>query len=329
MFKKVLKISIISILALLLLLAAAITGIYYYGVSRNNAIEAIGKVTLSPPNAKLGETVTATILLKCPWHRKITEAVAEPGKGSSLLDSPQISACKKIRLGYDVWEVKTELRPYRTGTIPAGKLELAYNRYNDKTKDLNGSFVIPSFKSSPLQLKKHQELAVAGELKPVKKISKQNKYMIIAIIAMLIILALILFFSRRKKSGKTIIPSWTVALNDLHHLRSDIKNGRKSLDSGFVSLTDIVRSYLEKRFIIKASKQTTEEFLNDINKNSGPLPKEQRPFLKEFMQAAELVKFAKLPPDESTLNQALVKAEDLVNQTRPQENSETDAKGGE
>jgi len=43
------------------------------------------------------------------------------------------------------------------------------------------------------------------------------------------------------------------------------------------------------------------------------------PFLNEFMQASDMVKFAKLPPDENILIQAVSKAETLVNETRPAE----------
>jgi hypothetical protein len=319
MFGKIIKISIISIIALIIVVGGTICGIYYYGVRQNKAIEVIGKVELTPADVKLGEVVTATILLKCPWHRKPLEAVAQIGKGASLLSAPEISR-QSIGWGYNTWKISTEFKAYRTGNIPAGKIDVSYNRYDDKTTDLSRIFIIPPFKSAPLHLGKTQKIVIADAIEPLKIISNKKMYIIIAVLALLIIAAVILFVIRRYKKEKTIIlPSWAIALNDLHSLRSNIKSGNITLNLGFISLTDIVRGYLEKRFKLPASKQTTEEFLEGINQKSGLLPKVQRPFLKEFMQAAELVKFAKLPPDENTLNQALGKAETLVNETRPED----------
>ena len=319
MFVKTIKISIISIIALIILAGGTIGGIYYYGIRQNKPIELIGYVKLSPQEAKLGEIVTATILLKCPWHRRPVEAVAQVAKGASLLDSPQISR-QSISWGYSTWKISTEFKAYRTGNIPAGKIDVSYNRYNNATNDLKKMFIIPPFKCNPLQLGKTQKIVLASAIEPVKIISNKKMYIIISVLALLVIILIVLFVIRRYKKEKAIIlPSWAIALNDLHSLRNHIKSGDITLNTGFISLTDIVRGYLEKRFKLPASKQTTEEFLVGINQKSGPLPKVQGPFLKEFMQAAELVKFAKLPPDENTLDQALNKAEVLVNETRPED----------
>lgn len=319
MFAKTIKISIISIIALIIVSAGTLGGIYYYSIRQNKPIELIGHLELSPQDAKLGEIITATILLKCPWHRRPVEALAQIAKGASLLSNPQISR-QSIGWGYNIWEVKTEFKAYRTGDIPAGKIDVNYNRYNNATNDLSRMFIIPPFKCSPLRLGKTQKIVLAGAIEPVKIISRKKMYIIISALALLIIILIVLFVIRRYKKEKAIIlPSWAVALNDLHSLRNHIKSRDITLNSGFISLTDIVRAYLEKRFKLPASKQTTEEFLLGINQKNGPLPKVQRPFLKEFMQASELVKFAKLPPDENTLDQALAKAEVLVNETRPED----------
>ncbi len=328
MLAKIIKISIISIAAVIIVVSGTVCGIYYYGVRRNKAVEIIGKVELSPADAKLGQIVTATVLLKCPWHRKVLEAAAQPGKGASLLNAPEISR-RSIRWGYNIWKVSVEFKAYRTGIIPAGKLDVSYNRYNDKTTDLSKVFKIPPFKCAPLALDKKQNIILAGVITPAGKISSKGMYIILGVVALVIIAAIILFIIRRgKKTQIIILPSWTIALHDLHALRNNIKSGSITLNTGFISLTDIVRSYLEKRFKLPVSKQTTQEFLQEINQDGGPLPKVQGPFLKEFMQAADLVKFAKLPPDENTLNQALGKAETLVNETRPADIETNNSEGG-
>jgi hypothetical protein len=326
---KIIKISIISIIALLIILAAGIAGIYYYGVKQNKEIEAVGEVQLSPEKAGLGEAVNAVLLLKCPWHRRPLEASAEPGTGASLVSTPEISR-KSIGFGYNIWQINTEFKPYRTGNIPAGKLAVTYNRYNDKTADLSKVFVIPAFKCEPLRLGKKQDVIIAGKLAPPPGVSRRNIYIIIGIAVLIALVIIILFIVRKYRQAKAAeLPLWLVVLNDLHLLRNNVRSGSVSLNSGFVTLTDIVRGYLEKRFKLPASKQTTEEFLAGINQDGGPLPPEQRPFLKEFMEAAELVKFAKFPPDENILSNALNKAETLVNETRPKDEENENSAGEE
>ena len=319
MFVKIIKISIFSLIALAVVAGGTIGGIYYYGIRQNKAIEAIGSVELNPLDANLGEVITAKILLKCAWHRRPVEAVAQIAKGTSLLEAPEISR-QSIGWGYNIWAVSTKFKAYRTGNIPAGQINISYNRYDSKTTDLSKMFVIPPFICKALHLGKTQKIVIANAIVPEKIINDKKMLIIISVLALLIIILIVLFIIRRRRKEKAIVlPSWTIALNDLHSLRNNIKSGNVALDTGFISLTDIVRGYLEKRFKLPASKQTTEEFLGGINQPDGPLPKVQRPFLKEFMQASELVKFAKLPPDENTLDQALGKAEVLVNETRPED----------
>lgn len=324
---KVIKIPVISILALLIILAAGAAGIYYYGIRQNKAIEAVGEVQLVPQKAGLGEAVTALLLLKCPWHRRPLEAAAEPGAGASLVSGPEISR-KSLGWGYNIWQIRTELKPYRPGNIPAGKLAVTYNRYNAETADLSGVFIIPPFKCEALQLNKKQDVVIAGRIAPSPSISRRDRYILggLAVLAAIAVITLLIIRKYRKAKAAEL-PLWMLVLNDLHRLRSNIRSGSVSLDSAFVALTDIVRGYLEKRFKLRASKQTTEEFLAGINQDNGPLPAAQRPFLKEFMEAAELVKFAKFPPDENILNHALSKAETLVNETRPQEGKNENSAG--
>jgi hypothetical protein len=319
MLKKIIKISLVSMVSLIIIGGGTIASIYYYGIRKNAPIEAVSEIQLSTTEAKLGQIVSATLLLKCPWHRRPTEAVAQVAKGTSLLSMPTITK-QNIGWGYNIWKVSIDFKAYRTGNIPAGKLDVSYNRYNDKTIDLTKMFIIPPFKCLALKLDKKQKPTIAGEVLASQKFSRNKGTYIIILIVLTVIAALIIFIIKRRQQTKNIIlPSWAIALNNLHELRTMIKSGSVGLESGFISLTDIVRSYLEKRFNLPISKQTTEEFLRQLNEKKGTLPKEQRPFLSEFMQSAELVKFAKLPPDENALNQALTKAEVLVNETRPVE----------
>ena len=65
----------------------------------------------------------------------------------------------------------------------------------------------------------------------------------------------------RKKT--VILPLWSVALLELKRLKEKLHEKVYNAEKSISTLTDIVRNYLEARFEINASKQTTEEFLKD------------------------------------------------------------------
>lgn len=83
-------------------------------------------------------------------------------------------------------------------------------------------------------------------------------------------------------------------------------------------LTDVIRSYLEQRFHLRAEHQTTREFLDEI-RSGGPLEEKQRSFLKEFLASADMVKFAKAPADTMAFDEAALRAETLVRETAVKE----------
>jgi hypothetical protein len=58
--------------------------------------------------------------------------------------------------------------------------------------------------------------------------------------------------------------------------------------------SDIVRGYIELRFDVIATHQTTEEFLHDLLNSSRASLVRHRTLLSEFLQACDLVKFAGL-----------------------------------
>ena len=82
-----------------------------------------------------------------------------------------------------------------------------------------------------------------------------------------------------------------------------------------ICLTDIVRNFLEKQFSLRAERQTTSEFLFTLQNDNSPLDVEQRRFLREFLSAADMIKFARLPADDVLFNDAAMRAESLIRNT--------------
>jgi hypothetical protein len=81
-------------------------------------------------------------------------------------------------------------------------------------------------------------------------------------------------------------------------------------------LSDVVRAYLEKRFQLPASKQTTAEFLESM-RQSPHLAPEQQAVLRDFLERCDLAKFALARPAPEECRAVAAMARDLVRQTTP------------
>jgi hypothetical protein len=89
-------------------------------------------------------------------------------------------------------------------------------------------------------------------------------------------------------------------------------------DAWFVELSAIVRSYLERRYEIRAPELTTEEFLLEAAR-SGRLSGEHRSLLEAFLERCDRVKFAGYRPDADESMASLKSARAFVEDTRLRE----------
>jgi uncharacterized protein DUF4381 len=59
-----------------------------------------------------------------------------------------------------------------------------------------------------------------------------------------------------------------------------------------IAVSEVVRTYIEKRFGVVATQRTTEEFLQALLKSSNEALARHRPLLAEFLQQCDFIKFA-------------------------------------
>jgi len=97
----------------------------------------------------------------------------------------------------------------------------------------------------------------------------------------------------------------------------------------FFRLSFIVRQYLENRFKMRAPEMTTEEFLIVMSNvgaglvpaqtgrpQGSPLPQQIKDLLKNFLEKADMVKFAKYGPNADEIIGAFDAAMKLVDETK-------------
>jgi hypothetical protein len=87
-----------------------------------------------------------------------------------------------------------------------------------------------------------------------------------------------------------------------------------AVDRFYVSLSGIVRRYLEDRFGLHSPEQTTAEFLESLSR-SPDLRRSHQDLLREFLEGADLVKFARQLPDASGLSVSVGLAQRFLEET--------------
>ena len=146
-------------------------------------------------------------------------------------------------------------------------------------------------------------------------------WLLVVLLAVLVGLGFWLFFKRRKKrvdqDGNIVrgpvIPPYDKAVDDLKRLREEKLWQSGKVKEYFSSLTDIAREYIEGQFGVNAVEMTTDDIMEEIR----PLrfPKETYDKLKDTMEVADLVKFAKYTASTLESDTALTSMTEFVDES--------------
>ena len=122
-------------------------------------------------------------------------------------------------------------------------------------------------------------------------ITESPSLMIAGILACLLVIALVAYFAWPYTKPKAVLPPLPkeVARKQLEALKQRIQ-----MESGYafsIKISDLLRSFIEQHFGIKAVRQTTNEFLIEASKNSHfDLAQQER--LRHFLLTCDSIKFA-------------------------------------
>lgn len=123
-----------------------------------------------------------------------------------------------------------------------------------------------------------------------------------------------------KTETRVIIPSHVEALKSLETLKQKQLWQKGEIKAFQTELTFTIRQYLEKRFKINALESTTDEISRTLKKQSFSLQHEND--LREILQIADMVKFAKAKPADEIHESFLDKAKAFVEETKNEEEVE-------
>lgn len=116
---------------------------------------------------------------------------------------------------------------------------------------------------------------------------------------------------------KKPVPPYEVAMQALNRLKSEklCENGHEK--EYYTRLTEILRIYLDKRFGINAMEMTSTQIMQQLRSNDDT--KTSAPVMKQILEMADFVKFAKVRPLPDDNQKAFANAVTFVENTRPVE----------
>ncbi len=146
-------------------------------------------------------------------------------------------------------------------------------------------------------------------------------YLLIVLIAGMLIASAIYYFRKKKKNEpvfrriKPEEPAHIIAMRMLDKLKAEKLWQRGEIKVYYSRLTAILRNYIEKQYNIPAMEQTTDEIIVEFEEQEL-LDAGDVGLLKEILQPADLVKFAKADPLPDENDACMNKAYEFVKNTR-------------
>lgn len=154
------------------------------------------------------------------------------------------------------------------------------------------------------------------------------------VLGVLAILAAAYFFYRRWKEHKPIIalpkappvPADVRALNELESLRQRQLWQQGMIKEYHTQLTDVLRGYLEETYHIPSSEMTTDQTL-DAFRCCPAYSAESEQNLRQILQTADMVKFAKSEPQPYQHDLSMTQSVAFVRATAPRPEPQTEQPG--
>lgn len=264
----------------------------------------------------IGDQFTASVRISAPKGSQFLAVnyKAWEEKGVELLDiKPMLTTSEEPEL---LMEQQLKLTSFDTGYHRLPSLEVIY--------ELNG--LTDTAFSNALNLDvvglKVQEDAPIRDNKGIIKEAINWRDIVPYVVGLLVLLLIggIVWKLAQKqpkveeKTPPPPVPAHIVALDKLKKLKAEALWEKGEIKAFQSQLTYVFREYLEKRFGLKALEETTSEItaqLSNTNINS-----EQQEVLKDILQTADMVKFAKAVPPEDIHSKALETINLFVEKTK-------------
>ncbi|NOZ60818.1 MAG: protein BatD [Calditrichaeota bacterium] len=290
----------------------------------NIAAGATGKVTLiakvDKNRIRIGDLIKYTILVTYDDSVKIEMPTLGANLGAfEIRDYEDVKPEKKDG-------VVTQKREYVISTFDVGDYEIPpvtvrYSLPGDTTWQ---ALTTEKLKITVESMKPSEEGDIR-DIKPPLEIPRdwwRLARWIGAGIVVLIILGLILYYIKRRRQGKPLLPRrekpkrppHEIALEELEKLKKEQLLEKGEVKQFYSRISDIIRRYFENRFFIPALEMTTGQLMDVMGE--AEIEPEVIEIAEKFLSLCDLVKFAKYIPVSEENESAMDFAFQIVEMTK-------------
>ena len=268
----------------------------------------------APTPLQPGDIVTAAATVSLPANLRIA---APELTGSGII--PLTVECRRAawRWNRREWTLTAKFRVLKTGKISGPALKFSVRQLLSARKLPECVIPLPEIAAElDAGLTPGAELLRADAVPRPEAggLGRRHWFWLIPVLILVVAAAIFRFRRRREKD----LPPWARALAAIAQLRREAERREFVPEAGFARLCEIVRDDLELRFQLPAPRRTTQEFMAAL-RDEAALPEEERNFLRRFLAAADLIKFAKASADRTAFEEAARRAEELIRATAKRE----------
>lgn len=278
-----------------------------------------------PNELTVGDLVTISIVISHPADSTVVVPRLEREWGPFEVQDQTSVQTVSIQDG-----IKTVAKQVRVTLFAPGVFETPHLPVSIRGQDGAVGQVSPA----PIQLTVNSVLSSADEelkdLRPPADLStpfwKRTVVLVLIAVAVLVLLGGTAFFFHRRPrradepAGAPPGPPWEVATRELDRVAQLDLPGRGDMKEHYTLISGILRVYLGATYLsdagsLDAADMSTEEIAAGIQQTA--LDPGNARLVIELLQEADLVKFANHHPTAARANQAVARARELVEATRP------------
>lgn len=277
-------------------------------------------VRLSPKEPRLSDLVDMDIIIEAQPDVELKP----PAFGEAVGDFLMRDYSEKPADNSDKSKVVRRFH-YQLEPAHAGKhlIRSVTMEFTDKRKATESKGEPIALETEPLEINVTSELgdktptlADLAPMLPPKPLPPKPIWSWLATIsgAIVVIVAAILLRRKLKTAAAPIEIRRTpeeIAHAELKALLAENLPGKGLHKEFYVRLTGIVRRYIEGTTGLRAPEQTTEEFLRDM-RSRNIFPAERSVQLANFLEAADMVKYAAMQPGERQIEESIARAQEFV-----------------
>jgi len=210
---------------------------------------------------------------------------------------------------------------FDTGEFEIPSLQIGYTAGSDTTRKF--------LKTEPIKIVVQSlNPDQAGDIRDIKMPlvpPREYKNLILLITGIVLALAiafLVFYYLKRRKEGKSFLPkrqkpprpAHELALEALAQLAAGDLLSTGKVKEYYIQLSEIIRQYIEGRYFLDALEMTTTQLLEKMNQEQ--INADAIQMMREFLDACDLVKFAKYIPSGKETQIVTQLAFDFVQETK-------------